>query len=199
MFRDTFCRIVLICFLPLLLFACTSSEDKAQAEYTRIDAIEKGGDVDQAFPLYAKLAQQYPETPAGKQATAALERIARMRDAAVGVEIAKQVERLRLTLDGYNSMFGKLPASSKELDASGYFFDSKYLGEIVPAGHTTYLLLDGKDGTRIWSTRQGVASAYVAGMSGALQRVEQKQVAREIADGYRQVEQIGNLVIVARK
>jgi|GEM_PF-5328320 len=191
-------RVVMICLLPILLFACTSAEEKAQAEYTRIAAIEQAGDVDQALILYDRLALDSPNTPAAQQAIAAKKRILMTRESALRLEMADQVERFRLAFDGYRSMFGKLPVSVKEFDASGYFFDSEYLAEMVPAGYTTYLLLD-KNEFRLWPLRADKPIAFVGGLSGELQRVEREAATQEIAAGYQEMTRKGNLVFLARK
>lgn len=188
-----------VCMSLLLavgLSGCSSPEEKAQADYQQAVTIEKAGDLDQALSLYETLAKKYPETKAGRLASKARVRIVALKQTRQHLVMEKHAERLRMVLSGYQSMYGRFPASVHDLDQGEYFFDSKYLAETVPADGKIYLLLAGKDGTRFWLLQQGVDSGYVAGMEGTMQPLAPAELEKVVAENYRVIENIGNLVIV---
>lgn len=185
--------------LSLVLSGCSSSEEKAQAEYQRIEAIEKAGDLDQALALYDALVKKYPDTKAGRLAGKARVRVLTLKKSQRYLAMQKHVERLRMALAGYESMYGRFPSRVQDLDDGSYFFDSQYLAETVPADGKIYILLAGGEGTRFWLTQQGDDAGYEAGMQGRLQIVSPAEVDAQIDKEYRLVEDMGNLIIVAPK
>ncbi len=188
--------ICLVMLCAVVISGCSSPEEKAQAEYQRIVAIEKSGDLDQAMSLYEALAKKYPETPAGRLASKARVRVVALKQTQQLLAMQKHAERLRMVLTGYQAMYGRFPASVHDLDNGEYFFDSQYLAEAVPADGKIYMLLAGKGGTQFWLLQKGFDSGYLAGMEGRLQPMEPGKVEAVVAADYRVKETIGNLVIL---
>jgi len=188
--------IILIMLCAMLISGCSSPEEKAQAEYQRIVAIEKAGDFDQALALYEALAKEYPDTPAGRLASKARVRVVALKKTQQLLSMQKHIESLRMVLTGYQTMYGQFPKAVQDLDDGNYFFDSKYLAETVPADGRIYLLLAGPQGTRFWATKQGDTTGYEAGMTGGVQPVAPDTLEARLAANYRVKNTIGNLVIL---
>lgn len=175
-------------------------EEKAQNAYDKAFAVEKTADTDQAMLLYDKLIAEYPGTEGAALAEKGRLRVFEMKEKRLKAQVRDQVARLLLALNGYQSMYGAMPATISVLDESEYFFDSDYLAEMIPKPFTTYLVLSADSSPKIWSLHADKDSVYTSSdQQGSLQRMSKADALQEIEAGYAEVVKKGQMVFLQKK
>lgn len=157
--------------LPLAFFGavwlggCGKSEEgkrqEAQAELAQGREQYNRNQLAEAETTLQRVAEKYPQTEQAKEAAAWLDAIPGKRENDLRLACYEVLGRLRDILDGYRAVYGNLPASFQEIDASDYFFDSDYLAGVVPADFTVYLVFRGRQGYQVWGVRQGEEHGYL--------------------------------------
>ena len=191
--------IVLLGCVVVGLLVYPSSKEKALKAYEEAVVVERAADSERAMTLYDKVIADYPDTEGAVLAAKRKLRILGTREQGLKKEMQDQVGRILLVLNGYQSMFSKLPASISDLDDGKYFFDSEYLAEVVPEGYTTYLALS-DESPRIWPIRADKDSVYVStDKAGSLQGMSKSDALQEIEAGYTEVVRKGGMVFLQSK
>ncbi len=192
--------IVLVVCVVVGLLIYPNTEERAQAAYEQAFIVELSADGDQALALYDQIIAEYPETKAAVLAEEGRQRVFIMKEKALKGEMRDQVARLLLALNGYQSMFGKMPASISDLDDSDYFFDSDYLSEMIPKPYTTYLALSADSAPRIWPLYAESDTVYAStGQKGDLQRMTKAEALQQIEGEYTEVVKKGQMVFMQPK
>lgn len=191
--------VVVICaVVGLLLYP--NSEELAQTAYDQAFAVEQTAAFDEAVTLYDQLIVKYPATEGAALAEKGRLRVFELKEKALKTQMRDQVARLLLALNGYQSMYGAMPASISDLDESEYFFDSDYLSEMIPKPFTTYLALSADAAPRIWPTHADEDSVYVSiDQQGSLQQMSKEEALQEIDAGYTEVVKKGQMVFLQAK
>jgi hypothetical protein len=190
---------LVVCVVVGLLFY-PNAEQKAQTAYDQAFIVEQSADLDRALVLYDELIFEYPETKAAVLAEKGKLRIFEIKEKSVKSQMRDQIARLRLALKGYQSMFGKMPASLSDLDDGEYFFDSDYLSEMIPLPYTTYLALSADEPPRIWPIHAKSDSVYAStDQEGALLRMSKADALQQINEGYTEVVKKGQMVFLQKK
>lgn len=175
-------------------------EEKAQSAYDKAFIIETTADIEQAMLLYDKLIAEYPGTEGAALAEKGKLRIFAIQEKILKGEVRDQVARLLLALNGYQSMFGRMPVSIADLDDGEYFFDSDYLAEMIPAPYTTYLALSADESPRIWPMHADNDVVYASiDKQGSLQKMSTVEALQEIEAGYTEVVKKGQMVFLQKK
>ena len=192
--------IVLLGCVVVGLLVYPSTKEKSLSAYEEAVAIERTADSERAMTLYDKIIADYPGTEGAALAEKGKLRIDDAREQALKKAMRDQVARLLLALNGYQSMFGKFPASISDLDDGEYFFDSDYLSEMIPQPYTTYLALSADDPPRIWPLHADKDSVYASiDQEGTLQQMSKSDALQEIEAGYTEVARKGQMVFLQSK
>lgn len=191
--------IVLVGCVVVGLLIYPSSKEKSLTAYEEAAAVERSADTEQAMALYNRIISDYPETEGAVLAEKGKMRIFEAREQELKKEMQDQVGRILLVLNGYQSMFGKLPESTSDLDDGKYFFDSDYLAEVVPEGYTTYLALSDTS-PRIWPVRADKDTVYAStDKNGSLQGMSKSDALQQIEAGYAETARKGEMVFLQAK
>lgn len=192
--------IVLVVCAVVGLLLYPSTEELAQTAYDQAFVVEQSADTDRALTLYDQLIVKYPATQGAALAEKGKLRVFAMQEKALKAQMRDQVARLLLALNGYQSMYGKMPATISDLDDGEYFFDSDYLSEMIPNPYTTYLALSADSSPRIWPLHADEDSVYASSdQKGSLQRMSKADALQEIEEGYTEVVKKGQMVFLQAK
>lgn len=191
--------ILVVCVVAGLLLY-TGPEEKAKMAYEQAAAVERSSDTVQAMTLYDQIIAEFPETAGAALAEQGKVRILASREKVLMKEMRHQIARLLLALNGYQSMFGKMPVSISDLDDGEYFFDSDYLSEMIPKPYTTYLALSAEAPPRIWPFHADKDLVFVSiDQHGNLLKMSKGDALQEIEAGYTEVVRKGQMVFLQVK
>lgn len=191
--------VLVVCVLAgLLLYS--SPEEKSKKAYEQAVVVERTADDERAMALYDLIITDYPGTEGAALAEKGILRIVDTRERAFKQAARDQVARILLALNGYQSMYGTLPASISALDDGEYFFDSEYLGGMIPKPYTTYLVLSADAPLRIWPFHSEKDAVYTSiDQKGSLKKMSKAEALQEIEAGYTEVARKGQMVFLQRK
>ena len=192
--------IVFIVCVVVGLLLYPDQEEKAQSAYERAFAVERDAGGDQALTLYDQVIAEYPATKGAALSEEGRLRIFATREKQLQGEMRDQIARLLLALNGYQSMFGKMPSSISDLDNGDYFFDSDYLSEMIPKPYTTYLALSADAPPRIWPLHAEKETVYASiDPKGNLLKMNKADALQQIEAGYTEVAKKGQMVFLQQK
>lgn len=161
---------LLILTLCAGLWACSSSEDKAQARFDQANAVEQSGKLAEAEAQYRQLLSEFPKTPAAGQARKQLARLEKLRQEQRQTErqaASTAVKSIRRVVESYHSVYHLWPKSIKDFDEGDYLFDSDYMAESVSDGFHVYLALGGEGaGYQLWNFPVAAENGYLQNGEG---------------------------------
>lgn len=184
--------LLLLLLLPLLLCACGHKEEQAQTQLSQAEAVQAKGDLAKADALLQKVVASYPGTKAAAEASRRLQQVRAALAPQREKTLQKLVLRFRDLIDGYRAMYGHTPASLQEIDKSGYFFDSKYIADVVPADCRVYLDL-GKSGYRVWAFQDQAPQGEMYDSANSRVEAAARQATLQNLSARGNARQLGNL------
>ncbi len=167
--KTVFSAMCLALVLPLLLLAGCSDFDemKSRRQLVQAEALLQEGQEAQAEELLVLLLNRYPGTQAADGARRHLQRLQDKREMLERQAFEEILGSFQQVLSGYRTLHAGYPASLEALDASGYFFDTSYLEEVVPAGYRVYLwLYEDGSGYRAWCVADDKPRGYAIDEQG---------------------------------
>ena len=194
-------RLIVIAILTFGLFACSSSEEKAQTKFSEINQQEQAEPNTETESKYRQLIADFPGTRAALNAQEQLAQLHQQKSSAEKQHAYAAIKSIPRVVQGYKSFYHHWPQSMLDFDNGDYFFDSNYLVESVAKGFTAYLALtDADPGFRLWSLPESSAYSYRLTEDGKnLIETEKNQMLAEIEENYQVEAQKGALVFLVPK
>lgn len=198
-------KLIILCFLCLVLTACGQSEKKAQVIFDQAVQAEQKGDLVYAATRYQQVLAEFPKTKVAAQALIVLKELQQRQEAAIkkAQELSfrkaayQSLASIVKVIDGYKAMFNQMPRKARDFDNDTFFFDTDYMAETVPPGATVYLALGSGGAYRLWSFPGEGADGYLLdGKSGAFDKVARATALEQISGQFIEEKHKGGLVFL---
>lgn len=190
-----------VAVLAIVLAGCSDFDEiKSQRLHREAVQLMEQGESIKAEEILTGLLARYPGSRSSTAARQQLETLQQLRQQHER-RARRLVESYLQVLTGYQSLYGRYPASLGEMDSSDYFFDSAYLTELAGDTYQVYVRLNGEgQGFDAWFFVDNWPQGYqISAMRPQMIPFVSNRTLADLQKNFRIVESKGSLRVVQPK